>query len=167
MNGIVGFIRQATVLLVLLFIASGCTTKLAPEYDKALVDGITNSSPKLLELFASVSTGASSDYTKREKTYNELIGAFQSLQIQSQSRPVPDNAAVRKITDALAAKYPNLKVNGETPSATALGEIANQLLHMKENDKSNKLPATKVDLYKNASVTALDQAITYESFLER
>jgi hypothetical protein len=38
---------------------------------------------------------------------------------------------------------------------------------MRENDNRKDMSEDRVELYKNPITTSLDQAVTYESFLER
>lgn len=54
-----------------------------------------------------------------------------------------------------------------TPSALALSEVIRQLTAMRENDNRKDMSEDRVELYKNPITTSLDQAVTYESFLER
>ncbi len=164
----ISLLRKLTIAALFIATVTSCTTKLAPEYDKAIVDGLTSNSSKLLELFASASQGTkTTDFSKRETSYNQLIGAFEALKIQSEARPVPNNAAMNKANDYLTKRGLPAINSGITPSALALSEVIRQLTAMRENDIRKDMSEDRVELYKNPITTSLDQAMTYESFLER
>lgn len=138
----------ATAVVVILLTA--CATTLAPIYDKAIVDGLVTSNTKLMEHFASTSSGITKDtFYKREKTYNSLIGSFDGLTIQAKSRPIPKNDG------------------GNAPSATALEGVSKTIVKMRDTDKKQGVTAMEVAAFKDQIVIYLDQALTYESFLKR
>ncbi|WP_204126626.1 hypothetical protein [Pseudomonas ogarae] len=161
-------LRKLTTVALLTVVVASCTTKLAPEYDKAIVDSLTSNSSKLFELFASTSQGTKkADFSKREASYNQLIGAFEALKIQSESRPIPSNTAMNKANDYLTKRGLPAITSDIAPSSLALGEVVRQLTAMRENDNRKDMSEDRVELYKNPIAISLDQAITYESFLER
>lgn len=145
----------------------GCRTTLAPEYDKAIVDGVTASSKKTMSFLAALSSGVSKEgFKNREQTYNELIGEFEALKLQAKARPLPKNVATEKINKLLQTKGSN-PLSENYPSAFAFEEIAKTLVKMKETDSSNGIKPIAVMAFKGQIEIFLDQAMTYESFLKR
>lgn len=155
------------LLLIPLFFLSGCKTVLAPQYDKAIVDGVTAATAKTMSFMAEVSAGVTAaTYKNREKTYNELIGAFDALKLQAKARPMPNNTATEKINKLLQSKGSNA-LTGEYPSAFAFEKISETLTEMKSRDEANGVKTIAVQAFKGQIEIFLDQAITYESFLKR
>jgi hypothetical protein len=141
---------------------------MAPNYDKAIVDGLTSTNTKLMELFASTSSGTSKEnFEQREKTYNSLIGSLDALTIQAKARPVPKNKITEKVNEYLTSRGVNVLEGDDAPSATALAKISESIVKMRDTDKKQGVTATEVSAFKGQVVIYLDQAITYESFLER
>lgn len=144
----------------------GCKTLLAPEYDKAIVETVTSTSEKTMSFFAKVSEGTSkSNFSEREKEYNDLIGAYDALKIKAKARPIPKNTATKKINELLGTRGNSL--SGDYPSAFAFEEISKTLKKMKETDNKSGLKPTAVEAFKGQIEIFLDQALTYESFLKR
>lgn len=154
--------------LGILILLTGCLTQLAPQYDRALFDGITRANQSLMEFFASVNEGAEqTGFATRESSYNRLIGAVESLALQSRARPMPENEITEKVNRYLDERG-IAPVDGDVaPSADALDQIAVQLTKMKAVDRERGLKPGAVALFKNAVVISMDQAMTYESFLDR
>jgi hypothetical protein len=48
-----------------------------------------------------------------------------------------------------------------------MGKISETLVKMRDTDKNQGVTATEVQVFKNQVAIYLDQALTYESFLER
>ncbi len=161
-------IRTVTVIfLAALFLAS-CVTQLAPQYDQALFDGITETNTQTMQLFASVSSGTkASTFNQREATYNNLIGTIDALAMQSRARPVPENKVTEKVNAYLESRGVSGLSDGEAPSAAALEEVSKNLSKMRDTDKASGLNPSVVAVFKNAVVISMDQALTYEAFLER
>lgn len=146
---------------------SGCQTTLAPAYDQAIVDGVTENTELALRFFASMEDGTNADsFSLRENTYNQLIGAFEALKIHAKARPLPKNIAVEKINELLQARG-NSPLSGEYPSAFAFSQIAETFKKMKEIDAKQGIKPFALQAFKGQVEIFLDQAITYESFLKR
>lgn len=144
-----------------------CKASLAPEYDKAIVDKVTTTSEKTMSFLATVSGGTSNnDFNKREKTYNELIGAFDALKLQAEARPIPDNVSLKKINSILKTKG-SPDISGDYPSAKAFEEISKTIVKMRDTDKTKPIGSIAIKAFKGQIEIFLDQAITYESFLKR
>jgi hypothetical protein len=62
------------VAFVLVALLSGCAVKLAPNYDRILVDGLAKANEDAMILFASASSSTPGTFDKRENVYNGLIG---------------------------------------------------------------------------------------------
>ena len=140
---------------------------MAPAYDQAIVEKVTESSDLALRFFAEMDGGTKKEnFADREPLYNILIGAFESLEIQARARPVPKNMALDKINKILQAKGGN-SITGEYPSAFAFGKIADTFKKMKETDGQNGIKPLALQAFKGQVLIFLDQAITYESFLKR
>ncbi|MFT6201052.1 MAG: hypothetical protein ACJAZJ_000229 [Candidatus Endobugula sp.] len=161
------------LLSLVVFVAltvSGCTTQLAPKYDAALFDGVTGINVNIMSLFASVSNGSeSARCIQREEKYNFIIGSVDALAIQSDARPLPKNAVIKKVNAYLSSRGLSAINSDENsaPSAYALQQVSSQLVKMKQVDCQSGLTKNVVALFKNAVTTSMDQAITYESFLNR
>ncbi len=155
------------IFSISLFI-SGCATQLAPKYDIALYQGISNANAKVMELFAWLASGSeAASFSKREAIYNATIGLIDALIIQAKARPMPDSTLVKKINSYLEQRGMSALSDAASPSATALETLSSTLVKMKELDKASGLKPKLVALFKNAAVISMDQALTYESFLNR
>jgi len=159
-----GAVLSAFTLLLL----SACATTLAPSYDKAIADGLVSTSSEMMEFFASTSAGTTKNgFAKREGTYNNLIGRVDALVIQANARPTPKNSVTEKVNDALAKRGVRILEGDDAPSATALQGISKTLTKMRDTDKKQGITSAEAGLFKGQAVIYLDQAITYESYLER
>lgn len=152
----------ATFLLCILTACGGI--KLAPEYDKAIVDGLTSVNQKMMQFLAAASSGTTAaTYDNRENTYNELIGSIDALAIQTEARPVPTNDITSLFRSGSTAESSD---NGKS-SVIALEKISKTVTKMRDTDKKQGVTATEVAAFKGQAVIYLDQALTYESFLKR
>ncbi len=159
--------RLALVAMIAVFLTA-CATTLAPNYDQAVVDGLTSVNQKTMEHFASTSSGTSKrDYEEREKTYNSIIGSIDALAIQAKSRPIPNNKITEKVNEYLLSRGVDILEDEATPSATALEKISEAIVKMRDTDKKQGITAIEVQAFKGLVVIYLDQALTYESFLKR
>lgn len=153
----------ASVILI-----TGCATQLAPKYDAALFKGVTDTNVKIMELFASVSAGTdSASCSDREEAYNAAIGSVDALALQSKARPIPKNSITEKVNKYLESRGVGTMTGDVAPSANSLEHVSLQLTKMKEVDCKSGLKPGAVATFKNAVIISMDQAITYESFLDR
>jgi hypothetical protein len=160
------YARFSMIFWVVLVV--GCATQLAPKYDEALFKGVTDTNVKIMELFASVSAGTeSSTCGERESSYNSVIGSVDALALQSKARPEPENSITEKVNEYLDSRGVGTMTGGVAPSASALEEVSKNLTKMKEVDCKSGLTDGAVATFKNAVIISMDQAITYESFLDR
>jgi hypothetical protein len=158
---------SALIFLWAILLFGGCQTTLAPAYDQAIVEKVTESSDLAMRFFAEVDGGTESEsFAQREAVYNVLIGAFESLKLQAKARPIPENVALEKINELLQAKGSSA-ISGEYPSAFAFEKIAETFKKMKQTDMESGLKPLALQAFKGQVEIFLDQAITYESFLKR
>lgn len=147
---------------------SGCATTLAPKYDQAIVSGLTSSNTKMMVYFASVSDGTDkSDYADRKDNYNNLIGSFNALSLQARARPIPDNKIIDKVNVFLGKRGIASVAEDEAPSARSIERISETFVKMRDTDKKQGVTKTEVAAFKGQAIIYMDQALTYESFLER
>ncbi len=150
----------------LLFITS-CAVNLAPRYDQVIADGLATLNTRAMWFFASTSFGTTSEtFAQREQAYNELIGGSDALMIYSKARPMPKNSMTEKV-NAYLAQRGVAALDDQAPSATALENIAKTFTKMRDTDKKQGVSGLEVAAFKGQVVIFLDQAITYENFLER
>jgi hypothetical protein len=121
-----------------------------------------------MELFASISAGTSAEtFSEREEKYNAIIGSIDALAMQSRARPVPENKISEKVNAYLDSRGVGALSDGEAPSASSLDEVSENLVKMRDKDKVDGLKPGAIAVFKNAIVISMDQALTYEAFLER
>jgi hypothetical protein len=155
------------MISIVIFI-TGCTIKLAPDYDKDLVDTLIVTNAKTMEFFASIVDGTKAEeFSKREKTYNKLIGQFDALALQAGARPIPNNDITEKINRHLEDRGINVVDDGTGPSATAMQKISETLQKLRSTDKKQGVTRLEVAAFKGQVSIYMDQALTYEQFLER
>ncbi len=144
----------------------GCAVKLAPDYDKAIFDGLTKVNEDAMKLFASVS---SAPFTKREDAYNSVIGELNAVQVQIKSRPTPtppplavnilrargDVAAQQQAGDALVP-----------PTGAAVDTLIKIMTTARNDDQRGRL-AGRIDFIKEAFAVQMAQALAYEKALQR
>ncbi|WP_444914296.1 hypothetical protein [Microbulbifer sp. TRSA007] len=170
-KGGVVMIRQPiavfAVLAFLTILVSGCS-QMAPRYDAALYSDLTTVNVEIMEFFSSVSSGTNKDsYSKRDERYHALIGKVDALAMQSKTRPAPESKLLKKINNYLESSGRNISFEREPPSVASLEKISESLNMMRTVDEDKGLNATAVSLFKNEIVVSMDQALTYESFLNR
>ena len=158
-------VRALGVILALLILPA-CAVKLAPDYDKTLVDGLTKVNEDAMTLFASVSSGTTAEsFPERRDKYNSLIGRVDALRIQSNARPVP-----RPLVAQVLAVGPNPSTPPElleTPTTGILERLGGTLTSMRDHDKKVGLTPMLVVGFKRRFETSMDQALTYEKALQR
>ncbi len=156
------------MIVSMALIIGGCPAQLAPNYDKAIIDGLTSLNTNTMEFFASVSGGTKkADFSKRKVKYDSLIGGFDALAIQARARPVPKSKVIDKVNELLDKRGVAILADDEAPSSTAIAKIAETLEKMKSTDQKQGVTAIEVIAFKNQVAIFMDQALTYESFLER
>lgn len=158
----------------LLFFFANCTVSLAPKFDQGIVDNLSSASAQVFQLLAEVSSGTMpAEFPLIAEKYNSLIGTFEALKLQVNARPVPENKIVEKIIAKANARLTQrgistlTPVGGIAPSATALEQIVANLTKMRDTDQKQGLKALEVQAFKGNIQLYLDQALTYEKFLNQ
>jgi len=161
-------IRFMLIPAVLAALLGACATRLAPLYDRNLVEGLTTVNADALELMASAAEGTQREtFATREPRYNNVIGRLDALALQASARPAPRNnvpAAVHKIMESRGIA---LQQDRNVPSAAALMEISRIVSKMRDTDRKQGLNAMEVTAFKGSVLIFMDQALTYEAALER
>ncbi|MFA0813876.1 hypothetical protein [Microbulbifer epialgicus] len=157
----------STAFIFLAILVTSCT-QLAPRYDAELYADLTEVNAELMQFFSSVSHGTSKDsYKERSQSYHSLIGKVDALAMQSNTRPIPNKKTLKKINNYLGSADRNLIFEEQPPSVASLQKISSSLNKMREEDEDKGLRSGAVALFKNEVIISMDQALTYESFLNR
>jgi hypothetical protein len=166
------YLTMALISAVLLF--PSCTISLAPKFDRGIVDHLSASSSDVFDMIADVSAGTdSASFSKRQEKYNRIIGKMEALELEINTRPMPGNKKIKSLINKANESFKQrglsaLITAGDTaPSATALAQVINNLVQMKNTDKARGLTPATVQLHKGFIRLYLDQALTYERFLNR
>ncbi len=164
---------HATYLLVsmvgaLLLLLSSCAVQLAPDYDKAVVEGIA----ALNEAVTSFIAGAPADgyvknsYPTHSKFYADAVGKAQALEVRASARPVPTPL----IATWLGVGPKPEKVSGigdQIPTVASLMEIERQLTEMRDlHEKAGFGRAYAVRRGQQLQIL-FKNALTYENALKR
>ncbi|MFC0396879.1 hypothetical protein [Paraburkholderia rhizosphaerae] len=102
---------------------AACTVQLAPDYDPALSSGIRNVNSEIMSLYSSTSMGTSADtFAERADRYDQIIGSLDALALQSQSRPIPDDALRGKVEQYLKDRnaYPTRLSDADASDLAAI-----------------------------------------------
>lgn len=160
-------IRLSFFALLSVALLLGCQATLAPAYDQAIFEGVTENGELAMQFFAEVDQGTDSEsFYMRQPAYDKLIGAFESLKLQAKARPVPNNMAIDKI-NVLLQERGSSAITDDYPSAFAFEKIAETFKKMKQTDREKGIKPLALQAFKGQVEIFLDQAITYESFLKR
>lgn len=167
-----GFRGALSLVLALLacIALAGCPAQLAPSYDKAVADGLSEASAEAMTLLAAVSGGTSADtFSSREAEYNAVIGKLDALAISAGARPMPQNKVTETINRLLEKRGAHpLEDDGATPpSAHAVRKVSETLAKMRDTDRKQGVTPFEAEAFKGQVQIYLDQAITYENFLQR
>jgi hypothetical protein len=141
----------------------GCAVKLAPDYDKAIFDGLTRVNEDTMTLFVSVGTGP---YSQRVDSYNSVLGGLDALQVQVMARQTPNAPAIfgtllqsaddrQKVADALTP-----------PTSAAVTNMSRIVTRLRADDQRGRA-AGRIDFLKEAFAVQMAQALTYEKALQR
>ena len=164
--------QRHQVLLVsfaCLLLLAGCAVKLAPDFDRAILDGLIKTNEQALVHFAAVSSGVkSATFDERKPTYNSLIGKFDALRVQVLSRPTPRPmiAKLFGIGTSGDSKPDDIEIL-EAPTGEILATVIDTLTMMRDTDREKDLSSFKVRGFKQTYEASIDQALTYEKALER
>ncbi len=148
---------------------AACTVRLAPDFDRGILNGLIKANEQTLVHFAAVSAGVTSGtFQKREATYNGLIGQFDAVRVQVLSRPTPRPMIAKLLGIGVSqGSRPDEIEILEAPTAQILETVIDTLTVMRDTDGDNGLTPRKVEGFKRSYETSIDQALTYEKALER
>ena len=159
-----------TVALAAFLFLAGCATQLAPTYDKSVVDGLNAANTDTMTLLALVSDGTKpEDYNSRAEKYATLIGKLDSLTILAGARPMPKNK-VSDVVNKFLEKRGTTQIaedDATPPSVHAIKKVSETIEKIRNIDKKQGVTATEVFGFRGQVIIYLDQAITYENFLQR
>jgi hypothetical protein len=158
------------LLVSLTFVLSGCVTQLAPRYDTVVVDGLATASTDAMTLLATATHGTTrATFPQREEKYNSVIGKFEALAVQAAARPMPKNKASDLVNKVLQNHGTAALKDDEfvPPSVHAIKEVAETITKMRDTDKKQGITEAEALLFKRQVSIYLDQAMTYENFLQR
>ncbi len=154
----------AVYFVALVFAATGCAVKLAPDYDKAIFDGLTKANEDAMKLFASV---GSAPYTERQVAYNSVIGELNAVQVQIKSRSTPTSSAFFLSPQAATSRTSATQQNVlEAPTSADVDTLIKIMETARRNDQDGRLPR-RIDFIKESFAIQMAQALTYEKALQR
>ena len=162
-----------SLIVGLLLFFTSCAVSLSPRFDQNIIDELSASSTEVFQLMADISEGTSNaDFDKRNDEYNSVIGRLEALQLQIKARPVPKNKILEKTLGKVNRRLQErgmttVAVTDTTPSATAVKHIIENISKMKATDKRQGVTATELKAFKGNVQIYLDQALTYESYLNQ
>lgn len=166
--------RLRYACLGLLFFFANCTVSLAPKFDQGIVDNLSSASAQVFQLLAETSSGTRpAEFPLRAEKYNSLIGTLEALQLQINARPIPKNKTIEKIIAKANERLTQRGISTLTsvgdiaPSSTALEQIIANLTKMRDTDQKQGLTPLEVQAFKGFIQLYLDQALTYEKFLNQ
>lgn len=164
-------LTYSPLLMTLIFISLiGCTTQLAPPYDKAVTEILNLANTEAMTLLVATAHGTDkSTFSVREERYNALIGRLEALVLLAGARPMPKNK-VTEVINKLVEKRGGKPIDDDDsipPSAHSIRKIAETITVMRNTDKKQGVSALEVNSFKGIIVIYFDQAITYENFLQR
>jgi hypothetical protein len=147
---------------------SACAVKLAPDYDKIIVNGLSSLNEEMMIFFASVSGGTQArTFGEREQSYNAIIGKLDALKIQAEARPVPRPYVFQILGVGQNAKNPDEVEELEAPTGDIIAVMSETMTKMRDTDKKQGVRALEVQAFKGNIAISMDQALTYEKALER
>ncbi|WP_294375009.1 hypothetical protein [Pseudacidovorax sp.] len=108
-------------------------------------------------------------FQQREEKYNTVIGKFEALSVQAGARPMPKNKASDLVNKVLQSRGTSVLADDDQvpPSVHAIKKIAETVTKMRDTDKKQGVTATEAKIFKGQILIYLDQALTYENFLQR
>ncbi len=161
-------------LLAFISASAACTIRLAPGYDKALLDGLQSANQDAMHLFAEAAAdpSAAACQAKRETEYTNLIGTLNALRVEALARPEPPPFSSQFL--GIGQPNPNMTADGVTteipvrgsPTPDILTTLVKTFTAMRKADcqfgVADTLPG-----FMNSYELSMKQALTYEKALER
>lgn len=171
MNSVIHISALGRLLIIaIVFGITGCAIQLVPPYDKVVADGLTQVNTEAMTLLATVSSGTKAEtFSAREEKYNTLIGKVEALALQAGARPMPKNKVSDAINRALDKRASQQLTDDDStpPSAYAIKKVAETFIKLRDTDRKQGITSTEALAFKGQVIIYLDQATTYENFLQR
>lgn len=167
---IVNMMHKRFVIIIAFMTLIGCTTKLAPSYDKNVVEQLSQLNVDTMVLMATISDGTSGDtFESRVENYNNLIGRLDALALSAGARPVPASNIYSSISESLKKRgIANIPFDETKPASVyPITKISETITMIRNTDKKQGITQYEADTFKNQVQIYFDQAITYENFLQR
>jgi hypothetical protein len=157
--------ESLVAIAALIFALAACAVRLAPDYDKRIVDGLSAANEEMMTFFAAVSAGTTAaSYSQREPRYNAIIGKLDAMKVQSQARPVPASSFVSRLGVGPASTESQ---PASAPTTSILATMSETVTKMRDTDKRQGITAVEVAAFKGSFVISMSQALTYENALQR
>jgi len=166
-------------LLLAALLVSGCTVRLAPEHEPAIVDGLKTLSVATSTLLGKMKAGTKkADFEKERKSfYDEIVGQANGLLLLIDVRPEPKPAVLRWLgmasADDLTKKssqdanlWTDIK-KLDVPTDDQINWLLEEVARMKNADKNSDLPPEAIRAFSKPILRALKNALTYEMALDR
>jgi hypothetical protein len=161
---------RLAVLLIAVGVA-GCAVRLAPAFDRAIIDGLNRTNEEAMIFFASVVNGGSAGtFPRRQNEYNSLQGKLETLVAMAKARgnPPPPAAGVAVLGVFAGASAPQqADALVEPPTMKNVEAMIRIVNDMRFDDSRGRLTAAQVAFQKNNFITQMNYALTYEKMLDR
>lgn len=156
-------------IVLIAALLAGCATRLAPNYDRSIIDGLARANEETMTLFASVASGTPKDsFAGRQPVYDELIGRFDALRLQAQGRPAPQvSAQAALLLGSDAQTQQRIADAAAAPTPAILATLTRTMTMMRDTDRARGLQPILVQSFKREFEISMQQALTYEKALER
>lgn len=163
---IIAAVFTVIFIIVANTLVGGCAIKLAPDFDKAIFDGLTKANEDAMKLFASTSTRP---FSKRAKAYDDVVGELNAVQVQIKARATPS-------APSLLLRIPGVSGNKMTqqeisdalvpPTAADVDTLVKIMITAKNEDQKGRLKG-RIDFLMEAYAIQMAQALAYEKALIR
>jgi hypothetical protein len=156
-------------LLVLVFciaaVLGGCAVKLAPDYDKAIFDGLAKANTDAMTLFASTSSGP---YSDRQAAYDSVVGQLNAVQVQIKSRGTPASPLLAGLFVPANARHGQQQASGvlASPTAASVNALIKIVERTRKEDSQGRIK-NRIDFDQEAFAIQMAQALAYEKALQR
>lgn len=156
-------------ILAVALVLAGCGVRLAPNYDRSIIDGLGRANEETMTLFATVASGVPKNtFPARSQTYDELIGKFDALRLEAQVRPSPQTPAAATLIFGNNPQAQQQIANATTaPTPDILATIIRTITMMRETDRKQGLVPIVVQGFKQEFIISMQQVLTYEKALDR
>ena len=148
----------------------GCAGTFSPAEDDTVLESLKEINLEAMTLFASLAAGVRSDsFSARAQDYTVLVGKVDAVALLAGARLAPVKSLSEDVQQLLSQRgaAPAQTDTAISPSAYALQKISQTLSKMRDIDRRAGLGPLEARAFKAQTSIYLDQAITYEKFLQR